>query len=88
MNMFRLGTIRSGSMVTWGGSKARMPTRRLRHLRTTHIQNWPSSASSSGLSSMDYPAIDHFFPRCVVISGLCGLSQVLHEGARSTWDSG
>jgi hypothetical protein len=72
MNMFRLGAIRSGSMVTWGGSKARMPTRRLRHLRTTHIQNWPSSASSSGLSSMDYPAIDHFFPRCVVISGSCG----------------
>jgi hypothetical protein len=72
MNMFKLGTIRSGSMVTRGGSKARQPTRRLRHLRTTHIRNWPSSTSSSGLSSMDYLAIDHFFPRCVVISGLCG----------------
>jgi hypothetical protein len=24
------------------------------------------------LSSMDYLAIDHFFPRCVVISELCG----------------
>jgi hypothetical protein len=23
------------------------------------------------LSSMDYPALDHFFPRCVVISELC-----------------
>jgi hypothetical protein len=23
------------------------------------------------LSSMDYPVIDHFFPRCVVISGFC-----------------
>jgi hypothetical protein len=72
MNMFRLGAIRSGSMVTQGGSKARTPTRRLRHLRTTQIRNWPSSMSSSGLSSMDYPAICHFFPRCVVISGLCG----------------
>ena len=29
MNMFRLGAIRSGSMVTWGGSKARTPTHRL-----------------------------------------------------------
>jgi hypothetical protein len=72
MNMFRLGAIRFGSMVTQGGSKARMPTRRLRHLRTTRIRNWPSSVSSSGLSSIDYPAIDHFFPRCVVISRLCG----------------
>jgi hypothetical protein len=72
MNMFRLGAIRFGSMVTWGGSKARTSTRRLRHLRTTRIQNWLSSASSSGLSSMDYPAIDYFFPICVVISGLCG----------------
>jgi hypothetical protein len=72
MNLFRLGAIRSGSMVTWGGSKARTPTQRLRHLRTNRIRNWPSITSSSGLSSMDYFGIDHFFPKCVVISGLCG----------------
>ena len=72
MNMFRLGAIRSGSMVTRDGSKARTPIRRLNHLKTTHIQNWPSSASSSGLSSMHYSVIDHFFLRCVVISVLCG----------------
>jgi hypothetical protein len=29
--------------------------------------------SSSGLSSMDYLAIDHFILRCVVISELCGI---------------
>jgi hypothetical protein len=71
MNMFRLGAIRSRSMVIRGGSKARICTRRLRNLRTTRIRNWPSSASSSGLSLMDYLVIDHFFPRCVVISGFC-----------------
>jgi hypothetical protein len=73
MNMFRLGAIRSESMVTRDGSKARTPIRRLRHLRTTRIRNWRSSASSSGLSSMDYLAIDHFFLGCVVISELCGI---------------
>jgi hypothetical protein len=73
MSMFRLGAIRSRSMVIRGGSKARMPTRRLRHLRTTRIRNWRSSVSSSGLSSMDYLAIDHFFPRSVIISELCGI---------------
>jgi hypothetical protein len=73
MNMFRLGAIRSGSTVTRDGSKARTPTRRLRHLRTTRIRNWWSSASSSGLSSMDYLVINHFFPGCVVISELCGI---------------
>jgi hypothetical protein len=72
MNMFRLGAIKSGSMVTRGGSKARTPTRRLRHLRTIRIRNWPSSTSFLSLSSMDYSGIDQFFPRCVVISGLCG----------------
>jgi hypothetical protein len=73
MSIFRLGAIRSGIMVTRGGLRARRPTQRLRHLRTTHIRNWRSSVSSSGLSLMDYLAIDHFFPRCVVISELCGI---------------
>jgi hypothetical protein len=72
MNMFRLGTTRPGSMVTWGGSKERMPIQRLRHLRTTQIGSWPSSASSSGLIAMDYFAIDHPFPKCVILSGICG----------------
>jgi hypothetical protein len=67
MNMFKLGAIRSRSMVTRGGSKARTPTRRLRHLKTTQIRSWPSSTSSSGLIAMDYPAIDFFLPRCVII---------------------
>jgi hypothetical protein len=74
MSMFRLGAIRSGSMVTRGGLKARTPTRRLRHLRTTRIRNWQSSVLSSGLSSMDYLTIDHFFPRSVIISELCGIN--------------
>ena len=71
MNMFRLGKIKSGSIVTRGGSKARTPIRRLRTLRTTRNRHWPSSASSSSLSLMDYSDNYHFFPRCVVISGLC-----------------
>jgi hypothetical protein len=81
MSMFRLGAIRSGSMVTRGGLKARTPTRRLRHLRTTRIQNWRSSVSSSVLSSMDYLTIDHFFPRCVVISELCGIISGTSRGS-------
>jgi hypothetical protein len=52
MYMFRLGIIGFRSMDSWASLKEKIPTVRLRHLRTRGKQTLPSSESSSGMNSI------------------------------------